>query len=78
MGVLQRINTLQELSDMGDNSTDITVEQLVMGALEDAFINMVKLLNFKLSLKLLYFCNIKRKKDYMYILRSIRRRCFNN
>ena len=55
MVVLQRINTLQELSDMGDNSTDITVEQLVMGALEDAFINMVKLLNFRLALKFLYF-----------------------
>ena len=42
MGAIQRINALQEQSHMGDNSTDITVEQLVIGALEEAFINMVK------------------------------------
>ena len=55
MGVIQRINTLQELSDKGDNSTDVTVEQLVIGALEEAFINMVK---FCRIINIIYFTSI--------------------
>lgn len=48
MGVLQRINMLNSLSNT-DDATDMTVEQLVIGALEEAFINMDDLLERETS-----------------------------
>ena len=40
MGVIQKILTVNHVH-LGKGSTDMTVEQLVTGALEEAFIDMV-------------------------------------
>lgn len=48
IGVIERINILNSLSDKCD-STSVTVEQLVIGALEEAFISMDDLLERETS-----------------------------
>ena len=54
MGVIKRINLLNK-----EESPDMTIEQLVIGALEEAFISMVKFTyHIYLAVRQDFFCRL--------------------